>query len=47
MTRCLEWASAHPAYSQLMFWRPVPLWQPTPESYAEAVRAAVTEEENR
>jgi len=37
MTRCLEWASAHPAYSQLMFWRPVPRWQPTPESYAEAV----------
>jgi len=37
MNRCLEWASSHPAYSQLMFWRPVPQWQPTPESYAEAV----------
>jgi AcrR family transcriptional regulator len=38
--RCaLEWSAAHPAYSQLMFWRPVPQWQPTAESYAAAVAA--------
>lgn len=36
MTRCLGWASANPAYSQLMFWRPVPQWQPSPGSYAAA-----------
>jgi AcrR family transcriptional regulator len=38
--RCaLEWSTAHPAYSQLMFWRPVPQWQPTAGSYAAAVAA--------
>jgi AcrR family transcriptional regulator len=37
MTRALHWASAHPAYSQLMFWRPVPRWEPSPRSYASAV----------
>ncbi len=37
MTRSLQWASAHPAYSQLMFWRPVPQWRPSPESYAPAI----------
>ena len=37
MSRALHWASAHPAYSQLMFWRPVPQWEPAPESYAAAV----------
>lgn len=37
LTRSLEWASAHPAYSQLMFWRPVPQWRPTPEHYAPAL----------
>ena len=37
MTQSLQWASAHPAYSQLMFWRPVPQWRPSPESYAPAV----------
>lgn len=37
MRRCLSWAATHPAYAQLMFWRPVPRWEPTPESYAPAV----------
>lgn len=37
MTRSLDWASANPAYSQMMFWRPVPEWQPAPASYAPAV----------
>lgn len=36
MGQALRWASDHPAYSQLMFWRPVPAWQPSPESYAAA-----------
>jgi AcrR family transcriptional regulator len=37
MTKSLRWAAANPAYSQLMFWRPVPQWQPSPDSYAPAV----------
>ncbi len=40
MSRALQWAATHPAYSQLMFWRPVPSWEPSPGSYAEAVAAA-------
>jgi AcrR family transcriptional regulator len=39
MRSALEWSAAHPAYSQLMFWRPVPQWQPTAGSYAAAVAA--------
>src|SRR5213596_1482877 len=31
------WAMAHPAYAQLMFWRPVPNWQPSPSACAPAV----------
>ena len=37
MSRCLEWAATHPAYSQLMFWRPVPAWEPSAASYEPAV----------
>jgi AcrR family transcriptional regulator len=33
----VRWAIEHPAYSQLMFWRPVPGYAPTPEAYAAAV----------
>jgi AcrR family transcriptional regulator len=33
----LDWASTNPAYSQLMFWRPVPQWQPSPDSYVPAL----------
>lgn len=39
MSLALEWAAAHPAYAQLMFWRPVPNWEPSAESYAEAEAA--------
>jgi hypothetical protein len=28
----------HPAYSQLLFWRPVPGYEPSPEAYAPAVQ---------
>jgi AcrR family transcriptional regulator len=31
------WSLAHPAYTQLLFWRPVPGFTPTPEAYAPAV----------
>lgn len=31
------WALTHPAYSQLMFWRPIPNWEPSPEGYKPAV----------
>src|SRR3954469_4411673 len=33
----IEWCVAHPAYSQLLFWRPVPGFTPTPEAYEPAV----------
>ncbi|HSJ19831.1 MAG TPA: TetR/AcrR family transcriptional regulator, partial [Nocardioidaceae bacterium] len=39
LTAALDWSAAHPAYSQLMFWRPVPQWRPTAGSYAAAVAA--------
>ena len=32
------WCVAHPAYSQLLFWRPVPGFEPSPEAYAPAIR---------
>lgn len=31
------WCLAHPGYSQLLFWRPVPGFQPSTEAYAPAV----------
>src|SRR5690348_5357854 len=33
----VRWALAHPAYAQLMFWRPVPGFQPSEQAYAPAV----------
>lgn len=35
----VQWSLEHPAYSQLIFWRPVPGFEPSPESYQPAVRA--------
>ncbi|TAM93530.1 MAG: TetR/AcrR family transcriptional regulator [Jatrophihabitans sp.] len=32
-----RWAVEHPAYAQLMFWRPVPGFRPSPEAYAAAL----------
>jgi AcrR family transcriptional regulator len=32
-----RWAVEHPVYSQLLFWRPVPGFEPSAESYAPAV----------
>ena len=34
----VEWCVAHPSYTQLLFWRPIPRFSPTPEAYAPAVR---------
>jgi AcrR family transcriptional regulator len=34
----VRWAVDNQAYSQLLFWRPVPGWAPTPEAYAPAVQ---------
>ncbi|GGL91602.1 TetR/AcrR family transcriptional regulator [Nakamurella endophytica] len=31
-----RWAVAHPALAQLLFWRPVPGYRPTPEAFAPA-----------
>ena len=33
-----RWSVEHPAYSQLLFWRPVPGFAPSPEAYQPAVR---------
>jgi AcrR family transcriptional regulator len=32
------WSLDHPAYSQLLFWRPVPGYAPSPQAYAPALR---------
>jgi len=33
----VRWGVEHPAYAQLMLWRPVPSYQPSAEAYAPAV----------
>jgi AcrR family transcriptional regulator len=35
----VRWSVEHPAYAQLMAWRPVPDYDPSPEAYAPAVEA--------
>ena len=35
---CVRWSVEYPAYSQLMFWRPVPGYQPSAQAYEPAVR---------
>ncbi|MDQ1696078.1 MAG: hypothetical protein QOJ03_1431, partial [Frankiaceae bacterium] len=37
-TAIVRWSVENPAYSQLLFWRPVPGYTPTAEAYAPAVR---------
>jgi len=34
---CVRWAMAHPAHAQLMFWRPVPGFEPSPAAYRPAI----------
>lgn len=38
----VRWAVEHPTYAQLLFWRPVPGFEPSPEAYAPAVAVAAT-----
>jgi AcrR family transcriptional regulator len=33
----VRWSVEHPAYTQLMAWRPVPGWTPSPDAYGPAV----------
>ncbi len=33
----VRWAVEHPIYTQLLFWRPVPGFEPSPEAYAPAI----------
>jgi AcrR family transcriptional regulator len=33
----VRWSVEHPVHSQLMLWRPVPNWEPSPEAFAPAV----------
>jgi AcrR family transcriptional regulator len=33
----VNWSLEHPAYTQLLFWRPVPGFTPSPEAYAPAI----------
>lgn len=35
----VRWSVEHPAYSQLMHWRPIPNYEPAPSAYAPAVEA--------
>jgi AcrR family transcriptional regulator len=39
MDLSVAWALDHPAEAQLMFWRPVARWQPSPEAFAPASAA--------
>lgn len=35
----VRWCLEHPVHAQLMIWRPVPRWEPSPEAYEPAVEA--------
>jgi AcrR family transcriptional regulator len=35
----VEWAAQHPAHAQLLFWRPVPAWEPSPAAFKPAIAA--------
>ena len=39
MDVAVDWALAHPAEAQLMFWRPIARWQPSPSAYEPALEA--------
>src|SRR3954454_19095930 len=38
----VRWTMEHPAYTQLLFWRPVPGFEPSPEAFAPAVAMVET-----
>ena len=37
LTRAVTWANQNRATAELMFWRPIPLWAPSPTAFAAAV----------
>ncbi|WP_214411004.1 TetR/AcrR family transcriptional regulator [Sphaerisporangium fuscum] len=39
VTAGMRWGVEHPAVAQLLFWRPVPGFEPSPEAYAPALEA--------
>jgi AcrR family transcriptional regulator len=41
-TAFVRWAVEHPAYTQLLYWRPVPGFQPSPTAFAPAVAMVET-----
>ena len=41
-TTFVRWAVEHPAYTQLLFWRPVPGFEPSPTAFAPAVAMVET-----
>jgi AcrR family transcriptional regulator len=38
-TAFVRWCIDHPVHAQLMLWRPVPNWEPSPEAYEPAIVA--------
>jgi len=38
----VRWTMEHPAYTQLLYWRPVPGFEPSPEAFAPAVAMVET-----
>ncbi|MCW2544305.1 MAG: hypothetical protein JWM40_1857 [Frankiales bacterium] len=36
-TNFVRWCIEHPVHAQLMLWRPVPNWEPTPEAFEPAI----------
>ena len=37
LTAAVDWANSHRAHAELMFWRPIPHWQPSPEAFEPAI----------
>lgn len=35
--RAVDWANEHRAAAELMFWRPIPAWHPSPAAFAPAI----------
>lgn len=42
LTAGLAWALDHRAHAELMFWRPIPGWQPSPDAFAPAMASVET-----
>ena len=44
-TTFVRWAVEHPAYTQLLYWRPVPGFEPSPAAFAPAVAMVQTSQD--